>query len=261
NNFGMHRQPRRTRPSLGRLARKHIDSRARNPALVQCPDKRVLIIHAAPRNIQHPRRPLHGPQLPVPEQIQRTGQQRRMDRQEIQPRQHLAQTLHHPHAILTRHINTHVRIHTHNLHPQPLARHPRNFHPDFAQADYAKRLAADFHTDQLAPLPLARLDTRVATAYIPRRGEQQRNRVLSSSSNVARGGIDDNDPLRRGSVNVDIVHAHARARHDTQLVRCLEDLRRDFGLRPDDERVVGWDEAEEVVGAGGPGRVVDLEAG
>ena len=95
---------------------------------------------------------------------------------------------------------------------------------DAAEAEHAERLALDLGAAELAALPLAAGEAGVRLRDVAGEREHQRDRVLGGGDRVGLRRVGDDDPALGGGGDVDVVHAHAGAADDPQVVGAVDHL-------------------------------------
>jgi hypothetical protein len=70
--------------------------------------------------------------------------------------------------------------------------------------------------------------------------------VFGGGLDVSAGRVDHQNPQPRGRIHVDVVHADARARDHLEAARGVQQIRRDLGLGPDEQRVVLRDDFDQL---------------
>ena len=129
----------------------------------------------------------------------------------------------------------------------------RDLLSDPPEAEHAERLARELDAAEARALPAPLSERRVRLRDVPRQREQQRDRVLRRGDDRRLGRVRDDDPAPRGRVDVDVVHAHARASDHLQALRLVDQLLRQLRRRADDDAVVSADDGFEV------GVVIDVD--
>ena len=89
------------------------------------------------------------------------------------------------------------------------ARAMRCFRADPAQADNAERLAGQLRTLQTLLFPLAGVHAGVGRGQLARQGQHQAQRELGHGHGVGAGRVHHHNAAARGSLGVNVVHAHA----------------------------------------------------
>ena len=121
-----------------------------------------------------------------------------------------------------------------------------HFRTDSAQAANAQGLITDFHTHELATLPLARLQGLVSGGDVSRQGQHQGHGVFRRRHGVAGGSVDHGDTGGGGCVQVDVVHADAGAGDHLQLLGRLDDLLGHLGLAAHHQPVIIADDRQQL---------------
>src|SRR5262249_37644273 len=134
---------------------------------------------------------------------------------------------------------------------------PRNELADPSEPEDAERLLGKLDAAPPRPFPPPFDECAVRLRDVAREREQKPDRVLGRRDDVRLGSVGDDDPAPRRRLDVDVVHAHARAPDHLELVPGLDEVGSELCRRPDDDAVVAPDDLREVAG-----RVdVDVETG
>ncbi len=118
-----------------------------------------------------------------------------------------------------------------------------------AEADEAKRLAAQFHAGGRF-FPAAGLDGGVGLRHRAREGQHQRESVFGDADGVATGSVHHQDAAVSGGVHVHIIDANSGAAYDAEAVGFVEEFGGDAGGAADDEAVSVGDFGGERSGGG-----------
>ncbi len=113
--------------------------------------------------------------------------------------------------------------------------------PDVAQADDAESLVEYLCAGEFHPIPIACAQRRVGRGNVPRQRHHHRDRVLGGGHAVAGRTVHHDDSAPRGSFDIDVVHADARASDHLEQGGGVDYFAGDAGGTPDEQRVVGRD--------------------
>ena len=219
-----------------RLLAPDVDGGARDVAAVQRGEQVRLHHDAAARAVDDARARPQQAQLARARHALRLGGQRHVERDDIGLTQERIEVRHQARADVARARLRDVGI----VDQQPRrleAAQPRGHaRADLAEPDHAERLAVQLGAIDRA-VPLERFQPRVRLRNAPHEREQHADRVLGGRHDVAVRRVDDDHPAARARVDVDIVHAHARAPDDAQPRRAVEQGGRHRRRRARDERL------------------------
>src|SRR5262249_35111327 len=129
------------------------------------------------------------------------------------------------------------RIEADDVHAQAHAAR-RRVAADVAEADDAQRLAGDLDAHELLLLPLTALHAGVGAWDLAGEREHEADGQLGRRGRVALRRVDDEDALRRGRLDVDVVDADAGAADDLQVARIGQGLGLDLRGRANAQAVV-----------------------
>ena len=118
---------------------------------------------------------------------------------------------------------------------------------DIAAADHAERLGGELDAHEAVLLPLAGLRRGIGLRDLAREREHHGDGVLGGGDRIAEGRVHDDDALRRGGGDLDIVDADAGAADHLQVLGLFEDLGRHLGGGADGEAVIIADDGGELV--------------
>ena len=113
---------------------------------------------------------------------------------------------------------------------------PRDLRADAAHAEDGERLVVKLDAFEVLPVPLAGLHARIGLRDVARRRDHQREGVLRGRDRVPARRVHHDDAALRRRIHIHVIHAHARAADDLQLLRGLDELRRRLGLAAHHER-------------------------
>ena len=112
-------------------------------------------------------------------------------------------------------VGRNERIVGDDLHTERL-RATRDFLTNPPEAGDTERLAANFGAEQVRLVPAAILHRAIGRRYRSRERQNQRPGVLGDADAARTGGVDHENAARAGRLDVDVVHADARPRDDSQ---------------------------------------------
>ncbi len=113
------------------------------------------------------------------------------------------------------------------------------------QADEAQAPVAQLHAHEVPVAPLAPPERCVGLGCVAGQREHKRHGVLGGGDRVGRGSVDHGDAALRGGLQVDVVHANARAADDLEPLAGGYQLGRHLRFAADHQRVVAADDAAE----------------
>ena len=245
-------------PQEGRAGRRlpleDVERRPRQPAARQRRGQRRLVHQPAARAVHHVGARLQPRQLARADHPLRLGLQPQVQRQDVGARQEVVERQRvRPDRLGD--AGRDVGVVGEHLHPEG-ARAGGHLAPDPPQPEHAERLVVELVADERLALPAPGLQAGVGARDAPQQRQQQAERVLGGGDRVRPGGIEDHDaPLgRRG--HVDVVGAHARARHHPQRPPRGQQVGGHPRLAAHDQRVVARQGAAQLVGRE-PGAHVD----
>jgi hypothetical protein len=130
---------------------------------------------------------------------------------------------------------------------------------DIAAADDAERLAVKLDAHKARFLPFAGLGRAVGRRDFARQCEHHRDCVLGGGDRIAVGRVHDDDAARARRLDIDIVDADAGAADDAEAIGDGEQFGRDLGRRAHRQPVIladavaqiGWSEANCDIGLDG----------
>ena len=173
----------------------------------------------------------------------------------------LVQT-HQPDSLLLRHADRNKRIMPYDFHSERSCA-PRHFHADTAEAGDSQRLAAQFRALQRFLFPFAGMHQRIGAAKMSSHGQHHAQRLFRHRHGIRSRRVHHGNALPRGRVQVDVVHAHARAADHPQLLGMREQLRIRLHRRAHDQRIGRFQFLRQlavqlVCGEHGPTRLLEL---
>ncbi len=123
-----------------------------------------------------------------------------------------------------------------DFHPES-SRPPRHFHADSPQTHDTQSFAPQFGALQRFLLPLPGVHELVRPSDVARHGEHERQRVLGHGDGIGTGSIHHCDALARGSIQINVVDAHAGAPDDPQFAGMFQQIGVHLHRRANDKRV------------------------
>lgn len=121
---------------------------------------------------------------------------------------------------------------------------------DAPQTEDGERLAEQLAAHEIGAPPLALVHGRTCLGNVARSGKQERHSMLGGRDDVRVRRVAHDDAALGGGLDIDVVHRHARAPDDLQVLRGIQQRRVDHRVRMHDERIVGGDGADELLGRG-----------
>ena len=169
-----------------------------------------------------------------------------MHRDEIGQGKELLHVVVERHAQLLGALGAAVRIIAHQVHAE-CAGALCNQAADAAKAEDGQRLLIQLAAAELATGPLARMHAGVCLGGVARACQHQAHGLLGGGDDVGGGGVAHDDAGLGCGLDVDVVHAHARAADDAQLRSHGYDLARDVRSGAHHERVVFGNGLDEFI--------------
>src|SRR5581483_2131754 len=243
------------RPAF-RLVRKDVERGAGDVAGIDRAHERVVVDELAAGGVDDAQARLRGGHLALADHVPRLRGERGVQRQEVRALDDGGDAIGELDAEHGGALGRDERVVGDDAHVEPFAA-ARDLRANLAEADDAQRLAAQLDADEAGAVPLAGPERGIGVRDVAREREHERDGVLGGGDRVPERRIDDDHAAlgRRGEV--DIVDADAGTADDVQLLRCREDLARHLRLAAHDERLVGTDGGDQVLG-GQAGADVDL---
>ena len=162
---------------------------------------------------------------------------RKVDRDEVRSGDDLVHRIEQLDAHLRRSPRRHVRVVSDKPHPE--GRRPlRHERPDAAEPDDPEGLAVKLDALPLLTFPAAAYEGRMSLRDVAGLSEEQGDRVLGGREDVRLRGVDDEDAVPRGRLDVDVVEADAGPPHHLQVLGPLEEVCIDLRCRANDQGVV-----------------------
>ncbi len=155
-------------------------------------------------------------------------------------------------------LGGHERVVGDDAHPEP-PRAGGHELADAAEAEDPEHLLVDLDAAELRALPLPGGQRAVRLRDVAREREHQRHRVLRGGDDVRLRRVGDDDAALGRRLDVHVVDADARAADHPQVVRLLDQVRRQLRGRADEDRVVVADALGELL-VGPVDAEVDVEA-
>jgi hypothetical protein len=222
------------------LLREHVDRCACDLARSQRLDERFLVDELTACGVDDSHAVAHRRDRVSIDHTVRLRRQRQVERQEVRARERVL-----PRGALDAELAEPVGrdegVVRDHLHSEPECA-PRDLLADPAEAEDADRLLRELDPSPLRPLPAAALERCVCLRDVARKGNEQTDGVLGGRDDVRLGRIRDDDPAAGRGVDVDVVHTHSGAADDLHRVRLVDEIGRQLGRRPDDDRVVATDD-------------------
>ena len=219
-----------------RLLLEDIERGAGDAARLDRARQRQLVDEAAAGAVDEARARLEARQLGLAEEVPRVPGERRVDRDEVGPREELVE-LDAFHAQALGGLARQIRVVGDDLHAKA-ERAAGDLGADPAEAENAQHLAEELDALEPALLPSPGLECEIGGGQAAGHRQEKPQGVLGDRGGVpARGVHDDHAALGRG-IHVDRVDAGARPADDLQPATRLDDGARHFGGAADDEPLV-----------------------
>ena len=229
----------------GRLLDEHVEGGARHMAGIEGCAQRRLVDEAAAGAVDDAHALLRLGDVLGREHVLRLLGHRHVQRDDVGAAQQLVE-LHLLDAELERALRREERIVGDDLHAQADGA-VGDDGADIAAADDAEHLGGELDAHEAVLLPLAGLCRGIGLRDLARQREHHRDRMLGGGDGIAEGRVHDDDALRRGGGNLDIVDADAGAADHLQVRGLFEDLGRHLGGGADGKAVIIADDGGELI--------------
>ena len=228
------------------LVLEHVDARGADLAGGTEVGQRVDVVDAAARHVDQDDAVFHGGVLVGAEHADGLVGLRQMHRDEIGQGKELLHVVVERHAQLLGALGAAVRIVADQVHAEGAGALGHQA-ADAAKAEDGQRLLIQLAAAELAARPLARVHAGVGLGGVARACQHQAHGLLGGGDDVGGGGVAHDDAGLGGGLDVDVVHAHARAADDAQLRSRGDDLARDVRGGAHHERIVVGDGLDKLI--------------
>ena len=227
-----------------RLGRIDVERCRGDLAALQSDEQRVLVHELAACRVDDAHAVAHLRDRRRVDRAARLVRQRQVQREEVRTREHLVERRALD-AELAKPFGGHERVVGEDAQLEA-ERAARDLLADAAEAEHAQRLARELDAPEARALPAAVLERRVRLRDVAGQREQQPDRVLGRRDDGRLRRVRHDDAAARRRLDVDVVHADARAADHLQIVRARDQVGTELGRRADDDPVVAPDRLREV---------------